>query len=903
MMTNPSTAYPTTLLADLDFVRRLARQLCGDEHTAEDVAQQTIVTALEKPPKDGNHRGWLATVARSLVYKHHRTSKRRLAREQAVSKGLDEPSTEEVVAREQVRTEVVKSVLALPSDHRQIILLRFYRGASVAECAERIGITESAVRSRTARAIEQLRIRLDDGHDGDRHRWSAILLPLATQDSPTPTVAVATVRRSVLAMLVVAITLTVAWLATRSDANPSVPQTSNALAAGPEQQQVNQPLPTTQPVRELAIPDAPARAQWTAHGIVKGDGGVLAGATIKSWLSLGSKNVADWVALPDQQSGNDGRFAIPLRELETWSELARAHAKLITLHSLDGYWSDNRWTRCDDVIKAPDEIHIKARLSPGANIRGRILRADGTPVANQGLSGATTEGTYLRQTFADGSFQAYSPGGNVVLACGDGGHGQFLQVVDLAGKPRLDLGDVLLDDTGPFLTGTARYADGTPLANIPVFLQDDPWPQGDEVVAEGGLKFANEAVLTRRGLIAERTTRTDEHGRFRVLHAGPGGYQFSFGNSSYFSKKFELTADGQQQLDLVFKSRVADSHILVIAQDEDGRVLHDAYVRWHIWHGDQAPIARARYEREGYTDELLATTRSKNNNELNQQMHEPLITLRNDSFTLLEVSIGGAQTVRVPCVLPPGRHAATVRVILTPPGRTSALQLQANTSDGEMVAPLFVRVRKHGAPADSSLQLTPHPPAGGASAGIAGAWHPVPMNGSIALPIGAYDLDLLAGGRIDRRLLQGSEHPITHHTVRIENDKPTTVRTTLPKGDRMRLTVSLPRGFDVEGLSMTDQTMTLTPTAGGTAITMLFRPHPGDRIDDGTIVLEAEQGVGKGEYRLTSKPRTSRIVKVTDPNAPQPLRLESQKWLPLDQIVFFSLKPDPFPVQLVEQSK
>ena len=41
-MTNPTLTNPANLLADLDFVKRLAHGLCGDEHIAEDVATLTF---------------------------------------------------------------------------------------------------------------------------------------------------------------------------------------------------------------------------------------------------------------------------------------------------------------------------------------------------------------------------------------------------------------------------------------------------------------------------------------------------------------------------------------------------------------------------------------------------------------------------------------------------------------------------------------------------------------------------------------------------------------------------------------------------------------------------------------------------------------------------------------------
>ena len=42
-----------TLLAELGWVRRLARQLVGDVHLAEDLVQEVLVAALEGPSGQG----------------------------------------------------------------------------------------------------------------------------------------------------------------------------------------------------------------------------------------------------------------------------------------------------------------------------------------------------------------------------------------------------------------------------------------------------------------------------------------------------------------------------------------------------------------------------------------------------------------------------------------------------------------------------------------------------------------------------------------------------------------------------------------------------------------------------------------------------------------------------------
>jgi DNA-directed RNA polymerase specialized sigma24 family protein len=56
------------LLEHRDFVRRLAGHLVCDEHRAEDVTQEVLVRALERPPQGrARLRGWFARVTRSVA--------------------------------------------------------------------------------------------------------------------------------------------------------------------------------------------------------------------------------------------------------------------------------------------------------------------------------------------------------------------------------------------------------------------------------------------------------------------------------------------------------------------------------------------------------------------------------------------------------------------------------------------------------------------------------------------------------------------------------------------------------------------------------------------------------------------------------------------------------------------
>src|SRR5688500_12123146 len=66
------------LLAHREWGRSLARRLTEDESRADDVEQQTWLTAIERPPRHARSlRGWLGAVVRTAARKARRSDMRR----------------------------------------------------------------------------------------------------------------------------------------------------------------------------------------------------------------------------------------------------------------------------------------------------------------------------------------------------------------------------------------------------------------------------------------------------------------------------------------------------------------------------------------------------------------------------------------------------------------------------------------------------------------------------------------------------------------------------------------------------------------------------------------------------------------------------------------------------------
>ncbi|MEO0478932.1 MAG: sigma-70 family RNA polymerase sigma factor [Planctomycetota bacterium] len=173
---------PRSLLADLDFVRGIARQLLADPADAEDIAQGTVVRALQ--PGGSRTKAWLSTVGRNLARNRKRDEARRARHEwvAARSRASDQvaaPSAEEIVAREEMRRQVVDCVLALEQPFRDVVVLRFFEGLEPVEIAERLQVPRSTVRTRLKRGLDRVKEKLDVRSDGDRSRWLAGIAPLA----------------------------------------------------------------------------------------------------------------------------------------------------------------------------------------------------------------------------------------------------------------------------------------------------------------------------------------------------------------------------------------------------------------------------------------------------------------------------------------------------------------------------------------------------------------------------------------------------------------------------------------------------------------------------------------------------------------------------------------------------
>src|SRR5262245_13742964 len=103
---DPLAAGDSVALADhAAAIRRLARSLTSDDATADDVAQETMRVAIERPPRPGFAPfAWLAGIAKNVARTDRRARTRRARWVAAAARPDGSPAVADTVARmEQAR--------------------------------------------------------------------------------------------------------------------------------------------------------------------------------------------------------------------------------------------------------------------------------------------------------------------------------------------------------------------------------------------------------------------------------------------------------------------------------------------------------------------------------------------------------------------------------------------------------------------------------------------------------------------------------------------------------------------------------------------------------------------------------------------------------------------------------
>ncbi len=177
------------LLAQAGWVRALALRLARDPSRADDLAQQTLLTALQRRP-DGERplRPWLARVLARLHKNQARGEARLRRRERAAARPEgSSPGANELLEQLEEQQRLARMVAGLPEPYRAVVLRRYYSGQSPAEIAAISGCSPATVRSQLARGLARLRAELDARAAAERRGTLSILaLAIGADGGRTP---------------------------------------------------------------------------------------------------------------------------------------------------------------------------------------------------------------------------------------------------------------------------------------------------------------------------------------------------------------------------------------------------------------------------------------------------------------------------------------------------------------------------------------------------------------------------------------------------------------------------------------------------------------------------------------------------------------------------------------------
>ncbi len=156
-----------------DAVFRYCVHRLFERAAAEDATSQVFLKAVEHFGRfkgdASRFRGWLYRIAGNVVSDHLRKAARR---QRLMERAFDEHNIR-IVGGEAAEdppddkyAELRDAILSLRPRYQTVITLRFFENMKLTEIAELLGRSDAAIRSRLARALRELRKRLERSTGG-----------------------------------------------------------------------------------------------------------------------------------------------------------------------------------------------------------------------------------------------------------------------------------------------------------------------------------------------------------------------------------------------------------------------------------------------------------------------------------------------------------------------------------------------------------------------------------------------------------------------------------------------------------------------------------------------------------------------------------------------------------------
>lgn len=158
------TSLTTVVMESQPHVRRFAISLCASPQDAEDAAQEALIILYRKIGTlraTGALASWMFRIVRNECLRQVRLL---VSRSDEASAGPDgsaeqsaEPSAEDAVLHRLEAERIAAAVSSLPSDQRQVLILRDVQGLPGRTVAHSLGLSNAAMKSRLHRARAALR--------------------------------------------------------------------------------------------------------------------------------------------------------------------------------------------------------------------------------------------------------------------------------------------------------------------------------------------------------------------------------------------------------------------------------------------------------------------------------------------------------------------------------------------------------------------------------------------------------------------------------------------------------------------------------------------------------------------------------------------------------------------------
>lgn len=142
--------------------------LVKDEYLAEDIFQDTFIKVINtlkanKYNEEGKFLPWVSRIAHNLVIDHFRREKRA----PMINNGDDfdifevlgnyDESTEDRMVREQTHRDLKKLIQLLPSEQKEVLIMRHFGDMSFKEIADITGVSINTALGRMRYALNNLR--------------------------------------------------------------------------------------------------------------------------------------------------------------------------------------------------------------------------------------------------------------------------------------------------------------------------------------------------------------------------------------------------------------------------------------------------------------------------------------------------------------------------------------------------------------------------------------------------------------------------------------------------------------------------------------------------------------------------------------------------------------------------